>query len=159
MRLTFSTWKVRICHRVGVVCPLPSPPMIWLISVTLSISSLFTPPQPLPTTWLGTCQLADWSFFSFHNAPLTLGHYPRSTAVHLCFWKPHALLGHQWLHSPKPSCPSATLSRASLRMRSLVWQHVAARQREEKSSLSKLNVKVPGEWEVARRWKMSNHCF
>ena len=41
-----------------------------------SVPSLFTPPQSLSTTRPGTCQLADSSFFSFHNVPLTLGRYP-----------------------------------------------------------------------------------
>ena len=151
MRLTFSTRKVRICHRVGVMCPLPSPPMIWLITVTLFPASLPlpSPSQPQDRGHVSWQTRASFRFtMSLWPWDVTLG----LTSAHLCFWKPHALLWQQKLHSP-------ALSHASLRMQSLVWQHVAAIQWEEKSSLSKLKVKMLGEWKVARRWKSGNHCF
>lgn len=134
----------------SALCP-PLPGSDSSMSLFLFPASLPLPSPSQPHDWWHVSWQTQTSFrFTMSLWPWDVT--PGLTSVHLCFWKPHALLWQQKLHSPTPSCP--TLSHASLRMQNLVWQHMAAIQWEEKSSLSKLNVKMLGEWEVARRWRM-----
>ena len=72
----FHLKSLGIRHRVGVICPLPAPPMLWLISVALSIPNLLILPTSLNHT-TGMPQPSDSSPPLFLKVPLTRFPYPQ----------------------------------------------------------------------------------